>query len=223
MRAASPQPVYPHRRSSSVPLPNNYHPITIPTIPFLSMSRPTSPVGNISRSTRMMIGQRRASSARPAGPLRSWTMPTLSSLPRDNSPLPEVDTSLFEQPFLSSTFSFPSAQDGTPFVGFFSQFQFLLFSSLPYRTSMIYSRVYPLMPTPRTNSHWVPWTPSAHTTSISATTRSRPRLVCQIWTPLPGSQIVSLSRTPRQPTLDHPPNRITPSRSLLLSPSAQTR
>lgn len=107
-RADNPPPAYPHRRSSSVPLPNNY-PITLPTIPFLSLSRPTSPVSNISRSTRIMMGQRRASSARPAGSVRSWTMPTPSSLPRDDSPLPEVDASLFEQ------FSFPSVQDGTPF------------------------------------------------------------------------------------------------------------
>lgn len=95
-----------HRRSSSVPLPNDYYPqgIALPSVPFLSAhSRPASPA-------RFMLGSRRASSAgaRPIGGLnRSWTLP----LQRDNSPLPDVDTSLFEQSFLDAAQAsyFPNA------------------------------------------------------------------------------------------------------------------
>jgi hypothetical protein len=109
-------PIYGHRRSSSVPLPN-YHPgIALPALSFLTHSRPTSPVGNISRGTRQALGTRRASSARPAL-TRSWTGPTgFHPLQHDNSPLPAVDTSLFEPSFLDSGagFSF-SAHDSPPF------------------------------------------------------------------------------------------------------------
>jgi HMG (high mobility group) box len=118
----NPLPQHPakgHRRSSSVPLPNDYTMMAMPTLPFLSsLSRPDSPVGNISRSTRVALGTRRSSSARPALG-RAWTMPDMSGgmmLPfqRDDSPLPEPDTSLFEQSFLESNFSFPAhAAHGT--------------------------------------------------------------------------------------------------------------
>jgi len=118
MRSETPavQPVYPvyqHRRSSSVPLPNDfyghqYSNIAIPSIPFLSTaSRPPSPVRSISRQQRMMYGHRRTSSAQPNMFTRSWTYP--ASLQRDPSPLPEVDTSLFEPSFMNN-FSF-SSQD----------------------------------------------------------------------------------------------------------------
>ncbi|KAG0697231.1 hypothetical protein DFH29DRAFT_878821 [Suillus ampliporus] len=103
----APAPVYHLRRSSSVPLPDsrfNAAGITIPTLPFFAGSRPESPVGNISRSARFILGQRRASSAQPAIP-RSWGIATPASLQRDDSPLPEVDTSLFEPSFLGSNFS----------------------------------------------------------------------------------------------------------------------
>lgn len=111
MREPSPLPLYPHRRSSSVPLPGDWRQIALPSVPFLPLqSRPGSPVG-ISQSNRLYYGQRRASSARPAGHLRSWTMPTPTTLQRDDSPLPEVDTSLFEQSFLDSGFSFSNNND----------------------------------------------------------------------------------------------------------------
>lgn len=100
-----------HRRSSSVPLPNDYYPqgIALPSVPFLSAhSRPASPA-------RFMFGSRRASSAgaRPVGNLsRAWTLPSIP-LQRDNSALPEVDTSLFEQSFLDAAQGhyFSAAQD----------------------------------------------------------------------------------------------------------------
>ncbi|KAG1725062.1 uncharacterized protein EDB91DRAFT_1169374 [Suillus paluster] len=103
----APAPIYHHRRSSSVPLPDsrfNATGITIPTLPFFAGSRPGSPVGNISRSARFILGQRRASSAQPAIP-RSWGIATPASLQRDESPLPEADTSLFEPSFFNSNFS----------------------------------------------------------------------------------------------------------------------
>jgi len=55
------------------------------------------------------LGQRRASSAQPYIPHhRSWTMPlsnsmSMSMLQRDDSPLPDVDTSLFNQSFFENT------------------------------------------------------------------------------------------------------------------------
>ncbi|OCH94018.1 hypothetical protein OBBRIDRAFT_770585 [Obba rivulosa] len=114
----APIPLYAHRRSSSVPPPTTlYNPITLPTLPFLTGSvahagsRPLSPVGNISRAQRALLGQRRASSAQPV-PSRSWMVPADAytqempteawQLQRDWSPLPEVDTSLFEPTFLDS-------------------------------------------------------------------------------------------------------------------------
>jgi hypothetical protein len=99
-------PVRGHRRSSSVPLPTDYATfMAVPTLPFLTLSRPDSPVGNISRSTRVMLGQRRASSARPSV-ARAWTWPSMPPIQHDDEPLPEPDTSLFEQSFLESNFSF---------------------------------------------------------------------------------------------------------------------
>ncbi|KAF8638688.1 hypothetical protein AX17_002010 [Amanita inopinata Kibby_2008] len=120
------QHLYQHRRSSSVPLPNDYYPnfysthtynggggngngfsggttdIALPLLPFFTTSRPSSPV-SISRQQRVMLGHRRSSSAGPFISNRSWTMPTSLSMPpvsqhmfqQDNTPLPEVDASLF--------------------------------------------------------------------------------------------------------------------------------
>ncbi|KAG5653445.1 hypothetical protein H0H81_000334 [Sphagnurus paluster] len=112
MRSATPihsnvrAPVYQHRRSSSVPLPDYYTPftnITLPSAPFFT-SRPSSPLDPIARQQqRMMLGNRRASSARPAVINRSWTMPMPSMLQRDESPLPDVDTSLFNPQFLEGS------------------------------------------------------------------------------------------------------------------------
>jgi len=117
------QPSYPPRRPSSVPLPDaRFHPIALPSISFFAQtSRSASPVNNISRSARMIIGQRRPSSALPHFGRTSWGVddipmfasftepgfysPSESSLQRDDSPLPEVDTSLFEQTF---NFGFPA-------------------------------------------------------------------------------------------------------------------
>lgn len=107
-----------HRRSSSVPLPNDWNPIAIPALPFYSRG---SSGNGFSLATRAMLGQRRASSANQVGS-RAWRMPLPTVLQRDDSPLPEVDTSLFEQSFLnaSSGFSFPTAQSDhqQPFVCF---------------------------------------------------------------------------------------------------------
>lgn len=123
-----PQPLYPPRRPSSVPLPDSrFHPIALPLVPFfVPGSRSASPVGNISRNARLIIGQRRPSSALPHFGRTSWGIddipmfpsatvtdffaPSQSSLQRDESPLPEVDTSLFEDTF---NFGFP-AGSGDP-------------------------------------------------------------------------------------------------------------
>lgn len=104
LRTDSPDvgPSYPHRRSSSVPLPDHrYNGIALPALPFLTLSRSGSP----SNDVRMMYGQRRASSVQP-NPSRSWMMPPPSTLTRDESPLPEVDTSLFDPSFLDGASSF---------------------------------------------------------------------------------------------------------------------
>ena len=117
------QPFYPPRRPSSVPLPDSrFHPIALPSVSFFAQSsRSASPVHNISRSARMIIGQRRPSSALPHFGRTSWGVddipifpsvptpdfysPSQSSLQRDESPLPEVVTSLFEETF---NFGFPA-------------------------------------------------------------------------------------------------------------------
>lgn len=108
-----PAPLYTHRRSSSVPLPNDYYSpygnISLPSAPFFMPSRPASP---ISRQQRMMLGQqRRPSSAGPAF-FRSWTMPNPQQtqphmFQHDTSPLPEPDPTLFNT---FSSFNFQSSQ-----------------------------------------------------------------------------------------------------------------
>jgi transcription factor SOX7/8/10/18 (SOX group E/F) len=109
---------YPHRRSSSVPLPDHrYNGIALPALPFLTSSRSGSPIDEVTMA-RMMMGQRRASSAQPF-PTRSWTMPGPSTLARDDSPLPDPDMSLFDPSFLdgASNFGFHMAPaPSEPFV-----------------------------------------------------------------------------------------------------------
>ncbi|EMD32223.1 hypothetical protein CERSUDRAFT_118854 [Gelatoporia subvermispora B] len=134
----APIPLYAHRRSSSVPPPSTlYNPITLPMLPFLPAppvhggSRPLTPVSNISRAQRAMLGQRRASSAQPV-PSRSWMVPADAyaqhvpteawQLQRDWSPLPDVDTSLFEPTFLDSGAS--GAFAGAPMDGAQGGFKF---------------------------------------------------------------------------------------------------
>jgi transcription factor SOX7/8/10/18 (SOX group E/F) len=70
------------------------------------------------RMVRMMMGQRRTSSARPFHTW-SWTVPGPSTLARDDSPLPDPNTSLFNPSFLdgASNFGFHMAPAPTePFV-----------------------------------------------------------------------------------------------------------
>ncbi|KAH7929942.1 hypothetical protein BV22DRAFT_1028907 [Leucogyrophana mollusca] len=109
-------PIYPNRRSSSVPLPDSrFNPITLPAVPFFANSRPGSPVSNISRSARLVLGQRRASSVQPIGS-QSWgAVAPAPYLQRDESPLPEVDASLFDPSFLDSNFAFSGPQTEAPF------------------------------------------------------------------------------------------------------------
>lgn len=122
---------YPHRRSSSVPLPDHrYNGIALPALPFLTGSRSGSPLDEMTM-VRIMMGQRRASSAQPF-PTRSWTMPGPSALARDDSPLPDVDTSLFDPSFLdgASNFGFNiTPASGEPFT--FGEF----LSNLPLNTT----------------------------------------------------------------------------------------
>ncbi|KAG6852290.1 hypothetical protein C0991_001275 [Blastosporella zonata] len=117
-------PVFHLRRSSSVPLPNDYYPyfnpIALPNAPFFS-SRPPSPLDPMARQQqRMMLGNRRASSARPAMVHRSWTLPmegsSMHQLQRDDSPLPEVDTSLFNPSFFGDNSNFFSFNDNQLFM-----------------------------------------------------------------------------------------------------------
>ncbi|KAG1903020.1 uncharacterized protein F5891DRAFT_112246 [Suillus fuscotomentosus] len=112
-----PTPAYLLRRPSSVPLPDSRFGaagITIPTLPFFAGSRPGSPVGKISRSARYILGQRRASSAQPTIP-RHWGVAPPASWQRDESPLPEANTSLFEPSFFNSNFSSQTTQSDCAF------------------------------------------------------------------------------------------------------------
>lgn len=98
------------RRSSSVPPPSHFAPqqqpqppIMVPSLgPFLMHhSRPESPVHNIARQA---AGHRRASSVQPI-PAPSWLEPPQHqlTLSREQSPLPEADTSMFEPAYLQGT------------------------------------------------------------------------------------------------------------------------
>lgn len=119
-------PMYPHRRSSSVPLPDYYrgykgNGIALPELPFLSLSRGGSPPPPMpvmmNNDMRMMYGQRRASSV-PSG---GWMLPPSSlntAFVRDDSPLPEVNTDLFESSYLGGASSF-GAPPTESFVRFY--------------------------------------------------------------------------------------------------------
>lgn len=114
----APHPIYPHRRSSSVPLPDSHgHPIALPSLPFLQMgSRTGSPVGNISRSARLLMGQRRPSSVQPI-PCRAWGAISPVMFPHhDVSTLPDVDNTLFDPAFLDAGFSMRAPEADTSFV-----------------------------------------------------------------------------------------------------------
>ena len=116
------------RRSSSVPLPNgssdfflpsfagypaqalDMSAIAIPSVPFMSQTRPSSPINNISR--QRTFGHRRSASAQPVI-RRSWTLPNNNThyntdfsgfdwssyahtqIQRDDVPLPAVELELF--------------------------------------------------------------------------------------------------------------------------------
>ncbi|KAI0289237.1 hypothetical protein B0F90DRAFT_1658827 [Multifurca ochricompacta] len=116
MRSATPLNL--PRRPSSVPLPNSF-PIAIPALPFVQASRPQSPLYmNPPRYTL----PRRPSSAVPSL-YRSWTEPF--SIPREPSPMPEINASLFNGPYLDNAFPSASSQSDVSF-DFGS-----MFSSLP--------------------------------------------------------------------------------------------
>ncbi|KAI6097210.1 hypothetical protein F5141DRAFT_1150090 [Pisolithus sp. B1] len=108
-----PYAAYPSRRPSSVPLPDSpFHPIALPALPFLQVgSRAGSPVGNISRSARFVLGHRRPSSVQPV-PSRPWgVLDPMLPLHHDLSSLPEVDSTLFDPAFLDAGFSLQLQMD----------------------------------------------------------------------------------------------------------------
>ncbi|KAI9511026.1 hypothetical protein F5148DRAFT_1174062 [Russula earlei] len=120
MRSATPLSL--PRRPSSVPLPNSL-PIAIPALPFVQPSRPQSPQHmNPPRYTL----PRRPSSAAPSL-YRSWTEPF--NIPREPSPMPEINASLFHGAYLEDAFPSMGAQPDASF-DFYS-----MFSSLPGGTS----------------------------------------------------------------------------------------
>jgi hypothetical protein len=109
------------RRPSSVPLPNSF-PIAIPALPFVEPSRPHSPQHmNPPRYTL----PRRPSSAAPSL-YRSWTEPF--NIPREPSPMPEINASLFHGAYLDN--GFPGTTQVDPSFDFGP-----MFSSLPGGTS----------------------------------------------------------------------------------------
>jgi hypothetical protein len=145
---------YPHRRSSSVPLPDHrYNGIALPALPFLTSSRSGTPMDDVTMA-RMMMGQRRASSAQPF-PSRSWTMPGPSALARDNSPLPDPDTSLFDPLFLDgvSNFGFHAAPAPLePFVSRIPTRTAFIILIVIHRTLVIFCRT--SRPTPQRPATW---------------------------------------------------------------------
>jgi len=120
MRSATPHNL--PRRPSSVPLPNSF-PIAIPALPFVDPSRPHSPQHmNPPRHTL----PRRPSSAAPSL-YREWAEPF--NIPREPSPMPEINASLFNGAYLDN--AFPSTgSHADPSFDFGS-----MFSSLPGGTS----------------------------------------------------------------------------------------
>lgn len=184
------QPFYPPRRPSSVPLPDSrFHPIALPSVPFfVPTSRSASPVNNISRSARMIIGQRRPSSALPHFGRTSWGVddmpmftsapawsfyPPQSSLQRDESPLPEFDRSLFEETFLNPTSAFLAGSGEHPVTVRTRPFPLhVILAYFFHRLSTIYSPT--LLPT-------LPLDRLHHTISLQWTT-FHPKTCCFPWT-----------------------------------------
>lgn len=117
--ALPPAPAYPYRRPSSVPLPDGpFHPIALPALPFLQLgSRSGSPVGNISRSARFILGHRRSSSVQPI-PSKPWgILDHMTPLHHDMSSLPDVDSTLFDPAFFDAGFSFQPHTESSFNVG----------------------------------------------------------------------------------------------------------
>lgn len=134
------QPLYTHRRSSSVPLPTHphtYNPIALPALPssllagwppyVQSQSRPDSPVLaksiRAARQQQLGHGMRRASSTQPALQ-RSWTFPSssmwLEGAQDRESPLPEMDMS-----FLNPSFQFGDSAPPSSTADFSSRGSFV--------------------------------------------------------------------------------------------------
>jgi hypothetical protein len=86
-------PVNLPRRPSSVPLPHSF-PISIPALPFVDPSRPSSPQCMIPPRYTL---PRRPSSAAPSL-YRSWTEPFVNH--REPSPMPEINASMFSSSYL---------------------------------------------------------------------------------------------------------------------------
>lgn len=120
---AMPAPLYALRRSSSVPPPSVYHPIMLPSMNFFAhqshgFSRPASPVNGISHASRMIYGQRRASSANPTY-YEAWAIPQSLSpadLQRSITPFTEMDSSLFNPVFFDSNAGFSMNDPTQDFV-----------------------------------------------------------------------------------------------------------
>ena len=110
-RMRSTPPLNLPRRPSSVPLPNSF-PIAIPALPFVEPSHPHSPQQmNPPRYTL----PRRPSSAGPSF-YRSWTEPF--AIHRDPSPMPEINSSLFNGAYLDNAFPGTGSQSDASFVSF---------------------------------------------------------------------------------------------------------
>jgi hypothetical protein len=88
------------------------------------------------RMVRIMMGQKRASSAR-LFHTQSWTIPRPSTLARDDSPLPDSNERLFDPSFLdgASNFGFhvAPAQRNLPYV----EFTFLQFFRCPMTSACL--------------------------------------------------------------------------------------
>ena len=108
-RIRSDTPLNLPRRPSSVPLPHSF-PISIPALPFVDPSRPSSPQCMIPPRYTL---PRRPSSAAPSL-YRSWNQPF--SVPRAPSPMPEINSSLFNGPYLDNAFPGSGTQLDASFV-----------------------------------------------------------------------------------------------------------
>ncbi len=102
-------PLHLPRRPSSVPLPHAF-PISIPALPFVEPSRPSSPQSMIPPRYTL---PRRPSSAAPSL-YRSWNEPF--SIPREPSPMPEINASMFNGSYLDNAFPGSGTQLDASFV-----------------------------------------------------------------------------------------------------------